>query len=250
MRTSNTEYEKKKLSSRSKTDASISAKNDVKISETAGGFKGLPMPHIMDNGIVTGNIENKYDAKNPVARRLMSGFMRCVRELIEPLRDDIDSIVEVGCGEGDLAVRLASMSIADEIRACDFSDRIIGLAKQRHTSSPVRFYVRNVYDLNETDRADLVVCCEVLEHLQRPTEALDRIKQITAKYCVLSVPNEPLWRILNMLRGKYLGHFGNTPGHVNHWNKKAFIRLIGDYFDIVQQKKPLPWLMVLCKRKV
>ncbi len=207
------------------------------------------MPHIIDNGIITGNVENKYDSKSPIAGRLMNNFLRCLQELIEPLRDDISSIVEVGCGEGNLAAHLASLGITDNVRACDFSARIISMAEERHNAAPVRFYVRDIYDLNKADTADLVVCCEVLEHLERPKEALDRLREITGRYCLMSVPNEPLWRFLNMLRGKYLKHLGNTPGHMNHWNGRAFMSLVGDYFDVVRQKKPLPWLMVLGKRR-
>jgi hypothetical protein len=30
------------------------------------------------------------------------------------------------------------------------------------------------------------------------------------------VPREPIWRIGNMARGRYLGDLGNTPGHIQH----------------------------------
>ena len=43
-----------------------------------------------------------------------------------------------------------------------------------------------------------------------------------------------------------MAHFGNTPGHVNHWTKRGFLRLLsscGFQTDIV--KSPLPWTMVL-----
>jgi hypothetical protein len=41
------------------------------------------MPHVMDNGIITGNIEKKYDLKSLFAKLLMNNFLRCLRELIE-----------------------------------------------------------------------------------------------------------------------------------------------------------------------
>jgi hypothetical protein len=63
------------------------------------------------------------------------------------------------------------------------------------------------------------------------------------------VPNEPLWRVLNVMRGKYLGSLGNTPGHVNHWSSGRFRSFLERRFQIVELHKPLPWTMALCKVK-
>jgi hypothetical protein len=52
-----------------------------------------------------------------------------------------------------------------------------------------------------------------------------------------------------MARGKYLGALGNTPGHVNHWGRGAFLQLMSRRFDILQVRSPLPWTMVLCRRR-
>jgi hypothetical protein len=52
-----------------------------------------------------------------------------------------------------------------------------------------------------------------------------------------------------MMRGKYLGQWGNTPGHVNHWSRKAFIDFVASRLEIVEVRSPLPWTMLLCKRR-
>lgn len=64
-----------------------------------------------------------------------------------------------------------------------------------------------------------------------------------------SVPREPMWRVLEMARGKYPGALGNTPGHVNHWGRASFLELIARRFDVLQTRSPLPWTMVLCRRR-
>jgi len=61
------------------------------------------------------------------------------------------------------------------------------------------------------------------------------------------VPREPIWRILNIARGKYIGDLGNTPGHVNHWSRRGFIDLLSRRFDVVEVRSPLPWTMALCR---
>ncbi len=50
-------------------------------------------------------------------------------------------------------------------------------------------------------------------------------------HLLVSVPREPLWRGLNMARGAYIKDLGNTPGHLNHWSRKAFVELLGRHGD-------------------
>lgn len=54
-------------------------------------------------------------------------------------------------------------------------------------------------------------------------------------------------RLLNMARGKYIGDFGNTPGHIQHWGKKHFVKFVSGQFEVVETRSPLPWTMLLCR---
>ena len=81
---------------------------------------------IVQDGIVAGNVYDKYHSRNPVARRLMNGFLRSVRELTE--YSGASQINEVGCGEGSLAIALAADG--RRVRATDRSDDIIAEARE------------------------------------------------------------------------------------------------------------------------
>jgi 2-polyprenyl-3-methyl-5-hydroxy-6-metoxy-1,4-benzoquinol methylase len=96
-------------------------------------------------------------------------------------------------------------------------------------------------------RAELVVCCEVLEHLTDPDRALEVLATLADPWLIASVPREPLWRALNMARLSYLRELGNTPGHLNHWSKSAFIDLLRPRFEVLEVRSPLPWTMALCR---
>ncbi len=72
----------------------------------------------------------------------------------------------------------------------------------------------------------MVVTSEVLEHMEDPERALGQLLGVCGGYLLVTVPNEPIWRILNMARGKYWRRLGNTPGHVQHWNKRTLRKLI------------------------
>lgn len=201
------------------------------------------------DSIVYGNTYNKYKPKTGIVKWIMDGFENSLLNLVS--RASPNTIHEVGCGEGYWVMELAKSGI--DVRGSDFADGAIAMAKSEAENrgfNPNIFSVRSVYDLNpEIDLADLIVCCEVLEHVENPVEALEAIAKLGASNVILSVPREPIWCILNLARGKYILSLGNTPGHIQHWSKRAFLRTVSQYFDIVQVKSPLPWTMVLCKPK-
>jgi hypothetical protein len=86
-----------------------------------------------------------------------------------------------------------------------------------------------------------------MEHLPDPEKALDTLAASGAPMVLLSVPREPIWRVLNVTRGRYLSDWGNTPGHLNHWSRPGFLAFVGRRFDIVATRAPLPWTFVLAR---
>ena len=60
-------------------------------------------------------------------------------------------------------------------------------------------------------------------------------------------PREPLWRVLNLIRGRYPRDLGNTPGHLQHWSTPAFLALLQEHVEVIELCTPLPWTMALCR---
>lgn len=89
--------------------------------------------------------------------------------------------------------------------------------------------------------------CEVLEHLDRPVEALDEIARVCGGAMLASVPWEPAWRLLNLLRGAYLRDLGNTPGHLQHFSRGSFRELLDRRFLRFGERRPFPWTMILAR---
>ena len=100
----------------------------------------------------------------------------------------------------------------------------------------VCFRVGSIYEIPKEQKYDLVVTSEVLEHMEDPERALGQLLGVCGGYLLVTVPNEPLWRILNMARGKYWRRLGNTPGHVQHWNKRTLRKLILEKGGGVKQR--------------
>ena len=202
-----------------------------------------------EQGIVIGNTYDKYGSKNPVVRWIMAGFDSSLNKLV--MQVDPKTLHEVGCGEGYWVMHWNDQGI--EARGSDFSGQVIEIARENSKSWELPneiFKSCSLYDVESgLDSADLIVCCEVMEHLEYPEEGLRALQKIVKKHVILSVPREPIWCILNMFRGKYLSKLGNTPGHIQHWSSSGFVSLVAQYFDIIEVSSPFPWTMVLCRVK-
>lgn len=193
-----------------------------------------------------GNVYDKYASSNPVERRLVARFLRCFEELAA--MTGARTAHEVGCGEGELAARLAQSGM--DVRGSDAFAETIEEARRRAAEAglEIPFEARAVQQLEAgRDSAELVVCCEVLEHLPDPEAALDKLAELASPWLIASVPREPLWRALNMARGAYLRDWGNTPGHLGHWSKRSFLSFCERRFELVDVRAPLPWTMALCR---
>lgn len=190
---------------------------------------------------IVGNHYDKYGTKNPIARALMRGFLSAVGDLYASCRPR--SVLEVGCGEGLLADDLIGRGPRPErFVGCDIElDRIApGL------DPGIEFVQASIYDLPFADRSfDLVVCCEVLEHVEEPGRGVAELARVADRRVLVSTPWDPVWRAMNMMRGRYLGALGNTPGHIQHFTRSSFVRLAQTQLRILDRRSPLPWTILL-----
>ncbi len=95
---------------------------------------------------------------------------------------------------------------------------------------------------------DLVLMLEVFEHVGNPGVALEEVTRVSRKYLLASVPNEPWWRLGNMLRFKYLRDFGNTPEHIHHWSSRRFMHFISGSFKVLELRQPFLWTFILAEK--
>jgi 2-polyprenyl-3-methyl-5-hydroxy-6-metoxy-1,4-benzoquinol methylase len=154
---------------------------------------------------------------------------------------------EVGCGEGELAIRLARRGL--EVRGSDASPEVIAEAGRRARAAGLELELKAapLEALEPSDdAAELIVCCEVMEHLPDPDAALEVVGRLASPWAIISVPREPLWRALNLGRLKYVGSLGNTPGHLQHWSRRGFARFVERRLELVELHSPPPWTMALC----
>jgi 2-polyprenyl-3-methyl-5-hydroxy-6-metoxy-1,4-benzoquinol methylase len=202
-------------------------------------------PSATAEAVPTGNTYDKYGSTNPVVRRLMGRFERDMQALLEVAHPA--SILDVGCGEGVLTEQWAR-AIEGRVVGIDLDDPKLRAEWQRRSLPNLEFRTGLGDSLPYGDgEFEAVTAMEVLEHVPEPTAVLAEMARVASRWLLVSVPREPLWRALNMARGAYLRELGNTPGHLNHWSKRSFARLLDRYGETVELRSPPPWTMALVR---
>jgi 2-polyprenyl-3-methyl-5-hydroxy-6-metoxy-1,4-benzoquinol methylase len=196
--------------------------------------------------VPTGNTFDKYGSTNPVVRRLMAGFHSALDELWSSAGPR--SILDVGCGEGVLTAEWAARLDDGRVVGIDLDDPKLRAEWRKRSRPNLEFRAEEATSLSFGDDAfDMACAIEVLEHVPEPEATLAEMARVASRHLLVSVPREPLWRVLNMARGAYLRELGNTPGHVNHWSKREFASFLSRYGAVEEARSPFPWTMLLVR---
>ena len=196
--------------------------------------------------VPTGNTYDKYGSTNPLVKRLMSNFHRALDELWEMAAPE--SVLDVGCGEGVLTCQWAERLPSGRVVGIDLEDPKLQAEWETRRRPNLEYRAEEATSLSfDDDEFDLAAAIEVLEHVPEPESTLAEMARVARRHLIVSVPREPMWRMLNMARGAYLRELGNTPGHLNHWSKVGFHSLLTRYGTVQEVRTPFPWTMLLVR---
>jgi ubiquinone/menaquinone biosynthesis C-methylase UbiE len=196
--------------------------------------------------VPTGNTYDKYGSTNPVVRRLMAGFEGTLAELFAQAAPA--SVLDVGCGEGVLTHQWAEQLGERRIVGIDLDDDKLKAEWATRQRPNLEYRTIPAENLPFADgEFDMACAIEVLEHVPDPEHTVAEMARVADRHLLVSVPREPLWRMLNLARAAYLKDLGNTPGHVNHWSKRSFVRMLSQHGEVVEKRSPFPWTMLLVR---
>lgn len=103
------------------------------------------------------------------------------------LLDRSTKILEIGCGSGQFANMLFDYGFFN-YKGFDFSEEAVALAKRSNPEYEDCFFIADAFETPEvSDENELIICFEVLEHIQKDLELLSRIQRGTK--VLFSVPN-------------------------------------------------------------
>ena len=191
--------------------------------------------------------QKKHESDNPIQRALIDNFHAKAVDMIRRARPS--TILEVGCGEGYVLSALVEAGIDAELNGVELNERAVRVAKQR-LGDRATIELQDARELaSDGRRFDMVMMLEVLEHIPDPAQMLPILDSLTNGWLLLSVPWEPIFRGLNLMRLKNVSRLGNDPEHVNHWGRRGFERFVRERFDIIEMPQVFPWTMVLARTR-
>jgi SAM-dependent methyltransferase len=198
------------------------------------------------DGTVTGNTYDKYNTTNPVAKRLQAGFERDLGELFAKAAPQ--TLLDVGCGEAEHTHKWA-LALGDKrVVGIDLEDDTLQELWKSKTAPNLEYKILRAENMPFADNEfDVATAIEVLEHVPDPAHTIAEMARVSSRYLLVSVPREPVWRVVNMARGAYWKQLGNTPGHLNHWSKGAFVKELSKVGKVEEIRSPFPWSMLLVR---
>lgn len=168
-----------------------------------------------------GYMDDVYNSKNPFVSWIMNKRLDVIAEMILKT-PKIRKVLDAGCGEGHL---LSKLSAYIQGYGIDFDERFIRAARKRCPYA--NFKKEDITNMKFRDNVfDVVVCTEVIEHIENPEKAIEEMKRVLKPdgILIISFPNESLTTLLRfLLRRKPV----KNPEHLNSFSPADIKRLVG-----------------------
>lgn len=118
----------------------------------------------------------KHITKNPLKKVFIENYHNNLINLISPLNPQ--RILDAGCGEGFILKKLYENKIGKTLEGVDNFLEAITIGKKLHPYLSLK--KGSIYSLRyTTNQFDIVLCTEVLEHLDDPKKALKGIERVS-----------------------------------------------------------------------
>jgi 2-polyprenyl-3-methyl-5-hydroxy-6-metoxy-1,4-benzoquinol methylase len=192
-----------------------------------------------DNGL--GNFK-KYKNNNPLQKIVLRRFFDSVAKELNCLTKC--SALEFGCGEGFFLNELLKREVCFEsLVGVDLREDALVYARQLNPC--YQFEKINILDNYLKDNSfDLVIASEVLEHLTCPDVYMKKMVSLSRRHLFFTVPWEPWFKFMNLLRGRDVSRLGNNPEHINHWGVKGFRSYVARFAKVEKVLTTFPFIIV------
>lgn len=192
----------------------------------------------------------KYHSKNFLKRWMIKRLNKKILELLNQSIEDLSleriKILDAGCGEGFISNLIYSCIPNVEIVGLEYTREALEIARKNNKN--ITYMQGDIYEMPFAENSfDIVICTEVLEHLDKPESALKELKRTAKSRLILTVPNEPWFCMGNLLVLKNVSHLGNPADHINHWTYTEFKEFVHTYFNNAIYDTSFPWSIAYCE---
>jgi len=189
--------------------------------------------------------KRKYKNKNPIQRFVLNRFFNAVAKEIRMIQPS--KVLDFGTGEGYFLEQLKKRGLTfKSLVGIDLREDALNEARLRNHS--YEFIKVDLFDWNiEHKSFDLVIASELLEHLEDPARFLERLSLLSRRHLLLTVPLEPWFQLMNLLRCRDIRSLGNHPEHINHWGYGGFKKFVSKYVNINRSYIVFPFIIVIAE---
>lgn len=140
--------------------------------------------------------------------------------ILKAIPEGTRSALDVGFGSGCLLIHLSRLY---DVSGIEFVPRQVKILRKfiKRNSLKGTLYEGSIYSLPFNDDSfDVVICCEVIEHLKDVESSIKELYRVTKKRLIITTPE---------------GYSFNDPGHVQHFNENDLLELLENYHFEMQR---------------
>jgi len=146
--------------------------------------------------------------------------MTRIELVFELLPSDVNSVLDVGCGDGYLCNELSKKGIG-KVEGIDISLNRVKRASELYKGC--KFKEADICNIPYPDNFfDLVTCTEVLEHVDNIEKAIEELKRVSKRYIIATVPNG--WPIQKVVCPHCLKEYF-FDGHIHYFDRQRLTSL-------------------------
>jgi ubiquinone/menaquinone biosynthesis C-methylase UbiE len=169
------------------------------------------------------HMDELYNSKNILVRFAHTDRLNAITKIMGP--GEGLKVLDAGCGEGHLLEKLRKKSPKNTYYGIDITDVALKRAKERCPGAKIKSM-----DVSAISFAggffDVVVCTEVLEHIDDYEAVAKELKRVLKKggRLIITFPNETLWTLSRalLLRTPF-----KVPDHVNSFSPGKIKQIMG-----------------------
>jgi 2-polyprenyl-3-methyl-5-hydroxy-6-metoxy-1,4-benzoquinol methylase len=115
--------------------------------------------------------------------------LKFIQSAIVGLKNPKAKVLDVGCGNGNSSRQIASLGF--EVIGIDISDKTIEAANELNPYPNLRFENIAAEELDLNDKFDVIICSEVVEHINEPAPVIKSLKKLLKidGILIVTVPN-------------------------------------------------------------
>ena len=164
------------------------------------------------------NYQDYYHDFDNEWRRL--GAIEKAKNIINLCNDlSINSVVEIGAGEGAVIERLSKLYFAQNFYALEISSSGVNHINKKNISLLNECTLFDGYNISyENNSFDLAILSHVIEHVEYPRKLIHEAKRV-ARYVFIEVPLEDNFRMPR-------DFVFDKVGHINFYSPKTIRRLV------------------------